>query len=104
MDPILLATLASGVLGGGVFGAGVSLWTAKRKVPAEVDSIIVTGAETAVVALQGTLSAETRRADRAEKTVTQQYERIENLERRLDQLQQLLDDARNELRSIINSK
>ncbi len=107
VSPLLLAA-SSGVMGGGFIGAAVSVDTAKKKVPVERDSIIVTGAETAVVALEKTLAAETKRADRAEATVAVRDEqlnrkdaRIAALEERLDQLQAALDAARDELHAIL---
>lgn len=107
----LLALIIPGILSGGAVGAAVSVYTAKKKVPAERDSLIVTGAETAVTTLERTLAAETRRADRAEAKVASLEEvlarkdaRIEALERRLDALQNALDEARDELHNIIQSK
>lgn len=107
IDPALLTAAVSGVMGGGFIGAGVAVYTARKKVPAEVDSIIVSGAETAVVSLERTLAAETRRADRAEATVAARDARIaaleartEALESRLDTIQRALDDARAELHRI----
>lgn len=107
-------TLASAViaalLSGGLLGAAVSVYTARRKVPAEVDSLIVTGAETAVSTLEKTLVAESRRADRAEakvcslnEVIALRDERIARLERRLDGLQDSLDAARTELHLIITN-
>lgn len=105
----LLTLIISGILSGGIIGAGVSVYTARRKVPAERDSLIVTGAETAVSTLERTLAAETRRAERAEKRVgeleealTRKDARIEALEARLDDLQQALNEAREELHRILS--
>lgn len=106
-----IATLIiTGILSGGFIGALVSVYTAKKKVPAERDSLIVTGAETAVSTLEKTLAAETRRANRAEEAngelhaaLARRDERIERLETRLDDMQRALDDARDELHRIITS-
>ncbi len=110
IDESLLTGALTGVMGGGFLGALGALWTAKKKVPAERDSIIVTGAETAVLSLERTLAAETKRADRAEAVVAKKDEalarkdaRIEALERKLDALQAALDAAREELHSILTS-
>lgn len=100
-SPLLIAAV-SAVLSGGLVGAFVTLWTARQKVPAEVDSIAVSGAETAVLALERTLAAETKRADRAEAQVLKQDERIETLEKKLDDLQYALNGARAELQSLQN--
>lgn len=114
--------IATALLGGGGTAALVSVYSARKKVPAERDSIVVTGAETAVLTLEKTLAAETRRADRAEaqlvertaeverkdrqlamkdSQIARKDERIANLEARLDRLQELLDEARDELHAII---
>lgn len=85
-----VVTLAAPFLGGSALAGLVAVYTARRKVPAEVDSIIVNGAEKAVVALQAVLQAETARADRAEA-------RVEALEAKFDAVQGLLDEAREEL-------
>lgn len=111
MTPALINTVAPALLTGGLVAALVSLYTAKKKVPAERDSIVVSGAETAVMTLERTLSAETRRADRAEQEVKRLHselvrkdDRILALESRLDQLQDALDQARAELHSILSPK
>lgn len=100
---VLISTIASG----GLVGALVSWYAAKKKVPVERDSIIVTGATSAVTALQAVVEAESKRADRAEARVAEleaqlhrKDERIEALEFRLDIMQAALDEAREELRSI----
>ncbi|WLW38576.1 hypothetical protein [Streptomyces phage Verabelle] len=109
LDPALLAA-TTGVMSGGFIGAIGTIWSARKKVPAERDSIIVSGAETAVLALEKTLEAETRRADRAEAVVAQRDEalarkdeRISALESRLDALQSALDAARDELHAILTA-
>lgn len=106
----ILTLIVPGLIGGGLIGALVSVYTARHKVPAEVDSLIVTGAETAVTTLERTLAAETRRADRAEAhsaeleaALLRKDERIERLEARLDALQGALDDARDELHRILTT-
>lgn len=107
----LISLIVSGVLGGGLIGALVTVYTAKKKVPAERDSIVVSGAETAVLALERSLAAENRRAERAEAALKDRKaeldrkdERIAALELRLDQLQAALDAARDELHSILTQK
>lgn len=107
MSDSILVALASMVLSGGGVGAAVSLWSAKKKVPVERDSIAVGGAETAVLALERSLMAETRRADRAEAevvrlqgVVSDRDQRIHALEGRLDIVQQSLDAVRDELHQL----
>lgn len=103
----LLPIIISGVLGGGIFGAVATLYRAKKVVPAERDSFVVGGAETAVLSLEKSLAAETRRADRAEAAEARAQEiiaakdrRIEALERRIDDMQAMLDSLRVELHNI----
>lgn len=111
MTPILMELvrlLVPVILGGGLLGAYVSYYTARQKVPRQADSLIVSGAETAVATLERSLAAETRRADRAERLAASLEEAIERkdarinaLEARLDTMQAMLDDARSELHAII---
>jgi hypothetical protein len=98
----LLTVAITALLSGGLVTALVSIYTARKKVPAERDSIAVSGAETAVMSLERSLEAETRRADRAEAKVIKQDERISVLESKLDELQIALDGARAELYSILS--
>lgn len=101
-EQVLLA-LAGGVASGGLIGAGATAYTAKKKVPAEVDSIIVTGAETAVQSLQASLAAETARAERAEAQVRERDARIDALEAKIDVLYTALDAVRDELIALKSS-
>lgn len=89
LDATIIGLAGPFLAGTGVAGA-VAVYTARKKVPAEVDSIIVNGAEKAVVALQAVLQAETARADRAEA-------RVVAMEAKFDAVQGLLDEAREEL-------
>lgn len=107
--PVIVAII-SGITGGGLIAGFVSLYTARKKVPVERDSIIVNGAESAVLSLERTLAHETARADRAEALVAKRDEeinrkdaRIEALEKRLDEVQAVLDAAREELHLIRTS-
>jgi len=93
----ILTTAVAGFAGGGALTGAVAVYAARKKVPAERDSIIVNGAETAVVALQAVLQAETARADRAEA-------RCAALELKLDAIQAALDEARTELHSILSDR
>ena len=99
INQTLLNTLITVALSGGLITALATVYAAKRKVPAERDSIIVNGAETAVLALEKTLAAETRRADRAEAQIAARDKRIEALEAKLELLQSVLDEARAEIAS-----
>lgn len=96
----LVVTGLLGAGGGSIVGASVSAWQTRKKVPAEVDSIIVSGAETAVQTLIDTLAAETTRADRAEAMVRERDAKIEVLEKKIDALQAALDAVREELYSM----
>lgn len=108
MSPDILAAVVTAVLSGGIFAGVASLYNARKKAPAERDSVIVRGAEKAVLTLQATLAAETKRADRAEAAlvaeqvrITEKDARIAALETKLDALQAALDAARDELHEII---
>lgn len=98
MNDIALTAVTS-IASGGV-GAAVHWWTARKKTPAEVDNIIVNGAETTVQAALAVAAAESARADRAERQVLERDQRIAALEARLDALQQALDAAYEELHAI----
>ncbi|WP_405056958.1 hypothetical protein OG474_29990 [Kribbella sp. NBC_01505] len=83
---------------GGSLVTGIATYVVQRKkAPAEIDSIIVNGAETAVVALKAVLEAESARADRAEAERDRALEREAKMEVRLDAMQTMLDEARGEL-------
>lgn len=86
-----------GAGGGTLLTAGVSTWTARKKVPAEVDSIVVAGAETTVTAALAVAAAEAARADRAEAREAELEIRLEGALARVDALQQALNAIRDEL-------
>lgn len=103
----LLVAVVTGILSGGLLTAGVSLYRARQTVPVERNNLVVSGAEAAVLSLERSLAAETRRADRAERAVVDRDEviaakerRIEALERRIDEVQTALDAVRAELHQI----
>lgn len=97
-DAILTGLIGAG--GGGALGHGLALWTARKKVPAEVDSIIVNGAETTVQAALAVAAAEASRADRAEAKVAEQDRHIERLLAQVEQLQTALNAVRDELHAL----
>lgn len=78
-------------------------YTARKKVPAERDSIIVGSAETTVQAALAVASAEAARADRAESDNRDLRSRLDSALARVDQLQSALDMVRDELNSIKQS-
>lgn len=100
-ETILVGLLGAG--GGGALGHALALWTARKKVPAEVDSIIVTGAETTVQAALSVAAAEAARADRAEAKVAEQSAHIERLIAQVEQLQTALNAVRDELHTLRNT-
>lgn len=97
-DTILTGLIGTGA--GGALGHGLALWTARKRVPAEVDSIIVTGAETTVQAALSVAAAEAARADRAEAKVQEQEVHIERLLGQVEQLQAALNLVRDELHAL----
>jgi hypothetical protein len=103
----LLIAIVSAVLGGGGASAAVALFKAKKTTGAEVDSIIVGGAEKAVLTMKQALEASqhetnTVRADRDRLTaeVARKDDRIRDLEMRLDGVQALLDAARADIAAL----
>lgn len=89
------------VLGGGLLGSGaVAAWTARKKVPAERDSIIVASAEMTVQGALAVASAEAARADRSDAENLVLRQRLNAALARVDGLQAALDLVRDELRSI----
>lgn len=100
----LVLAIVPALMSGGLVGAIMSFHSARKKLPVEIDSIIVTGAEAAVASLARSLEAETRRADRAELENRRLECQIEGLRSRLDLLQTSLDLAREEIATILHAK
>lgn len=107
MSTELVVGLATLLLGGGAGGGLLAWWVARKKTPAEVDSIIVGGAEKAVLVMRSALEAEqsAHAATRAERDFQiaenlRKTQRIVLLEDRLDRAQVLLDDLRTELAAL----
>ena len=103
----LLLPVVSILLGGGGIASLFAWLLARKKAPAEKDSIVVQSAETAALSLQKSLAAETARADResarADKLQAdneRKDKRIATLETRLDAMQTTLDEMRRELESL----
>ncbi|GAA2037291.1 hypothetical protein GCM10009740_31300 [Terrabacter terrae] len=103
----LLPAIVTGLLGGGFITGGVAIYRARKTAGPERDSIVVGGAETAVLSLEKSLAAETKRADRAEAALVERDRqlaakdaRIAALEKRIDTLQAALDSMRAELHQI----
>lgn len=106
LSPGMTAIIVSLLAGGGL-QAIVALYSARKKAPAERDSIAVDGAEKAVLSLKHALHAAEARAERAERALAERDEllrrkeaRIEILESRLDDVQRVLDAVRTELHHI----
>lgn len=104
MDNAILPALVSGVMSGGLLFAGNAIYKARKTAPAERDNIIVQGAETAVIALERSLAAETKRADRAEAAVAERDAQLSRLQDRLETVQATLDEVRRELHDLLNKK
>ena len=100
--PIILALLS-----GGGLAAFLTYKIARRKVPAEVDSIVVQSSETANLSLARSLAAAEKERDRLvdvaaakDAEIARKDARIEALEAQLDRLQIMLNAARDELAAI----
>lgn len=101
--PIPDEVTAGGALAGGaIIGHLTSWWVARKKTPAEVDSIIVTSAETTVQGALKLAAAQAARADRAEARVAEQDAQIENLLARVESLLEEVNAVRAELYAIKN--
>ncbi len=96
----LLLPVVIAILGGGGLVGFLSWLIARKKAPAEVDSIVVQSAETAALSLQKSLIAETNRADRLALEIERKDKRIAALEARIESMQRLLDDMRTELATL----
>lgn len=103
----LLVPIIVALLGGGALTALVTYLNAKRRAPAEIDSIVVQGAEAAVLSLQRAVDAANARAndvaverDRLAAEIARKDQRIMALETQLDRLQKMLNDARDEIAAI----
>jgi hypothetical protein len=93
----LVVAAGLGTGGGGLANYLLNIWTQRRKVPVEVDNIIINGAQTTVQSALAVASAEALRADRAEAMVRERDRKIEALEQKIDVLQAALDAVREEL-------
>lgn len=103
MSGDLVPALVTGILGLGGGGAGVSLWVAKKKTPVEVDNLSISGATSAVVALNTALAAETKRADRAERENVQLRARLAEAEQKLSAAEAKLAEAHLQLAEVSGS-
>lgn len=95
------------LLGGGLLGALATLLTSRAvagktraeaagvaaKTPAEVDSIVVQGAEAAVLTMRSALESATARIAELEADRARDRQRIADLESRLDELRAKVDRA-----------
>lgn len=104
IDNSALTAVVAGVMSGGLFTSGVAVYKARKTAPAERDSLIVQGAETAVMTLERSLAAETKRADRAERQVAERDKQLERLQLRLESMQETLDEVRRELHDLLTTK
>lgn len=89
----IAAALVVALLGGGFIGAVVSAWRARKVVPAERDTIIATGAESAVQSLQRALEVSDRRVDELETENTELRESMKTLQAELNEVRQQLVTA-----------
>lgn len=102
----------SGILSGGIVAAIATLWTARTnahrsnadvdallaKLPVEVDSISVQGAEAAVLTMKAALDSARAHIMQLEKDREADRQRIAQLEQRVDELQERVKAASRALR------
>jgi uncharacterized coiled-coil protein SlyX len=105
MNPTLIAVLAS--LGTGTIAGAVTLWSGRAlagktraeqegiqaKLPAEVDSVVVQGAEQAVITMAKALEAANARSEQEAKDRAEDRIVIESLRRRVRELEAKVDVA-----------
>lgn len=95
MSPEIVGGLSAAA--GAVVSTAGHLWIASRKTPAEVDSIIVQGAETTVQGALKLAQAEASRADREAARADRAEAKVESLLNQLEQAQTLINHIRTEL-------
>lgn len=83
----VISILMPALLGGGLITALATLYKTRRTVPVERDSIIVTGAQGAVLSLETALRHETARADRAERESERLRAEKEHLLAKIEEMQ-----------------
>jgi len=88
----IIATVVAAVMGGGGIGAVISAWRARKVVPAERDSIIVTGAESAVESLQKALEQSDKRVAALEQENATLRATVEQLRRDVEAAQASVRD------------
>lgn len=99
----IVTALLAGGLGTGVGALITGRATARKtvseakavdaKLPAEVDSVVVQGAEAAVLTMKAALESATSRIATLESERAQDRERIADLERKVDQLRRKVETA-----------
>lgn len=108
-NPIVIIVVA--LLGGGLVGGVASLITGRAvarkttsearavdaKLPAEVDSVVVQGAEAAVLTMRSALDSATARIAQLEQEREQDRKRIADLEAKVERLQRKVDSAERSL-------
>lgn len=101
MSDELLKLIVTGLLSGGAFAAVAAIITSRSaakkgaaevgainaKLPAEVDSVVVQGAESAVLVMQAALDSATKRIAQLERERESDRERIRELEAKVTQLE-----------------
>lgn len=112
MDPAQIAvTIVVALLGGGIVGAIGSLIVGRatarktiaeaqaidRRLPAEVDSVVVQGAEAAVLTMERALESATGRIRQLEQERDADRARIRELEAKVERLQQQVEAAEQSL-------
>lgn len=111
MNPETVRIVVTVLLSGGIFGAVATLLTsranarktnvetdkAKATLPAEVDSVVVQGAEAAVLTMKQALDSAQDRITQLEKERENDRHRIGALERKVDELRKKVERAEDAL-------
>lgn len=111
MSSTVLVALVTGILSGGLIGAIASLIVGRatarktnaeakaldRKLPAEVDSVVVQGAEAAVLTMERALTSAQNRIGQLEREREADRKRIAELEGKVSRLQGKVESAERSL-------
>lgn len=98
-----IATAVMSAAPAALLGAGVSAWVAGKKTRPEIDNLLANASETTVSAALALAAAECDRADRAEAREREKDAKIAALQSRVETLQQLLNEVRQELYELAHS-
>jgi len=101
VSPEWVTAIVAALLGTGGLGAWLTYRIARRKVPVEVDSIAVQGAESAVLTMKNVNDALERRAESAEARERRKDEIIAEQATTIEELKDQLRAARTQIDEVL---